>query len=649
MGNDLAEKFGFIRVASVTPNVRPGDPVFNTDEIRDMLFKAYSSGAGIVVFPELSVTGYTCQDLFYHSALTDTAHSCYAKLLVETSEIPVVFAVGMPLITSDRMFNCAFIACKGETLAVIPKTYIPNKREFYEKRWFSSAYDTQSDTVEFNGHTIPFGKVMVEFPESGIVLGTEICEDLWAVSPPSADLASAGANVIINLSASDEMVAKASYRRDLIIQQSARCLCAYVYSSAGVNESTTDLVFSGDSMIAENGVLLSRSERFSRAGSSALADIDITKLRHDRITSTNYSCGPSVSGKDKPISVKCHYILNRPDLAENLIRPLSPYPFIPASEDLRNSSCEDIFNIQVSGLAKRLEHTGIRNVFIGVSGGLDSTLALLVAHRTFNLIDLPLEGIWGVTMPGFGTSERTFGNAVSLMKELGVRSTQIDIREACMQHFRDISHDPEVTDTTYENAQARERTQILMDLANKHNGIVIGTGDLSEAALGWCTYNGDHMSMYAVNIGIPKTLVKYLIEWVALNQENPGAAAILSDILSTPISPELLPSADPGVFSQKTEDIIGPYELHDFFLYYFLRQGISPDKLLFLACRAFSGKYDEASINKWLKLFIRRFFSQQFKRSCMPDGPKVGSVALSPRGDWRMSSDTDASLWLSNR
>lgn len=642
-----AEKFGFVRVAAATPRLKVGNPDFNAKEIKDLVFKAYSEGIGIIVFPELCLTGYTCQDLFYDQALRDAADLALSDLIYETADIPVIYAVGIPFLHRDKSYNCAVLVSQGEPLAVIPKIFLPNTNEFYEKRWFSSGANAQATDVEFLGRKVPFGNVLLEISGTGIVLGTEICEDLWAASPPSSHMASSGANVILNLSASNEMVSKSVYRRDLVLQQSARCICAYVYSSAGVHESSTDLVFSGDSMITENGLLLARADKFRRDSSFISADIDIRRICHDRITSSNYSdISVYHNGRNEYRIIKYADKLNLPDISEDFRRNISPHPFIPSSDTDRNRNCEDIFNIQAAGLAKRLEHTGIKKVFIGVSGGLDSTLALLVAHKTFRILGFDYSGINGITMPGFGTSDRTYQNAVKLMNELGISIEEIDIRPSCLKHFEDIGHDPQIMDTTYENVQARERTQILMDLANKHGGIVIGTGDLSETALGWCTYNGDHMSMYAVNIGVPKTLVKHLIEWTMNTQVDSGTALILADILDTPISPELLPPEGSGKLTQKTEDLIGPYELHDFFLYYFMRQAVAPDKLIFLAARAFSDKYDEEQIRTWLKVFVRRFFSQQFKRSCMPDGPKVGSVALSPRGDWRMSSDTDAAVWL---
>jgi NAD+ synthase (glutamine-hydrolysing) len=456
-----------------------------------------------------------------------------------------------------------------------------------------------------------------------------------------------GANVVLNLSASNELVTKSAYRTGLVVQQSARGICAYVYASAGVHESTTDTAFSGDALIAENGTLLSRNERFRRDSSYTSADVDLQLLTYNRLNSSSFRDSLRLDHKHFCYTtVTSDATVHMPDVSSSLRRPITSHPFVPQSLSQRAANCDEIFNIQVAGLAKRLEHTGIRSVYLGISGGLDSTLALLVAHRTFLLLDLPLSGITGVTMPGFGTTGRTYANALALMKELGVTVREIDIRPSCLLHFKDIGHDPEIRDVTYENVQARERTQILMDLANKHGGLVIGTGDLSEMALGWCTYNGDHMSMYAVNASVPKTLVRYLIDWIRETKEEEAVGVVLKDILDTPISPELLPPDEHDKISQKTEDIVGPYELHDFFLYYILRQGTPPKKLLFLAGKAFGTHYTGATIRRWLRVFYKRFFSQQFKRSCVPDGPKVGTVALSPRGDWRMSSDSQADAWL---
>ncbi|MHB8962433.1 MAG: NAD(+) synthase, partial [Saccharofermentanales bacterium] len=501
--------------------------------------------------------------------------------------------------------------------------------------------------IDFLGRSVPFGRILIGLEGTGITLGTEICEDLLAVTPPSSDMVLEGANVVINLSASNELVSKSAYRAGLVAQQSARGICAYVYASAGVHESTTDTAFSGDAIIAENGALLSRGKRFLRDSTYITADIDIPRIEFDRLNCSNFGDSVRIGRRNFDYAIVPYSArINSPDVAASLCRPVLPHPFVPRSKPQRAANCEEIFNIQVAGLAKRLEHTGIKKVYVGISGGLDSTLALLVCHMTFTLLGLPHTGITGVTMPGFGTTGRTYNNALTLMRELGVSVMEIDIRESSLLHFRDIGHDPKIMDVTYENVQARERTQILMDLANKHGGLVIGTGDLSEMALGWCTYNGDHMSMYAVNCSVPKTLVRYLVEWIMQSRESEAVGKVLKDILDTPISPELLPPDAEGLISQMTEDLIGPYELHDFFLYYFLRQGTVPKKLLFLAEIAFDGKYTHDTIAGWLKVFYRRFFSQQFKRSCVPDGPKVGTVALSPRGDWRMSSDSQADAWM---
>ncbi len=643
---DSGDDFGYFRIAAAVPRLRVADPAYNTERMREILLQASAEGAGLVVFPELSVTGYTCQDLFFQATLLDSAAGAFGRLLDATSDLPAAFAAGLPLAVGPRIFDCAVIACRGEVLGIIPKTYVPNSGEFYEKRWFTGYEDDDAEMVDFLGHSVPFGRILVRLGDTGAVVGTEICEDLWAVEPPSGGMALEGANVIINLSASNELVSKSSYRRDLVVQQSARGICAYVYASSGVHESTTDTVFSGDALIAENGTLLARGRRFQRENAYVMADIDIRRLEYERRGHSSFKDSIRIRRDFSCETVLCNAEIRRPDVRASLLRPVRPHPFVPGVKAERAAHCEDIFNIQVAGLAKRLEHTGIRRVYVGISGGLDSTLALLVSHRTFVLLGLPVTGITGVTMPGFGTTGRTHGNAVALMRSLGVSILEIDIRESCLQHFRDIGHDPAVLDVTYENVQARERTQILMDLANKHGGLVVGTGDLSELALGWCTYNGDHMSMYAVNASVPKTLVRYLVEWVMDEKESRETAAVLKDILDTPISPELLPPDAEGLISQKTEDLVGPYELHDFFLYHMMRQGAGPEKLAFLAEKAFKGRYPRGEIVRWLRVFYKRFFSQQFKRSCIPDGPKVGTVALSPRGDWRMSSDSQPDAWL---
>lgn len=601
----------------------------------------------LLVFPELCITGYTCQDLFFQKTLQMQALSALQSLIQDTQDLPMLYIVGIPLSIKSRLFNCAVVIYGGTIRGVVPKSYLPNTREFYEKRWFSVRNEFFSESITLLGQEVPFGKVLFDLDSLGIKLGIEICEDLWAPLPPSTIMALEGANVIVNLSASNELVSKAPYRRALVEQQSARCICAYLYASAGVHESTTDLVFSGDCMIVENGVALAGSKRFLRENQFIVSDIDIDRLCFERHISSSFTDNCSLHQSRKEYDLVCVPAASRYlDLASDFYHAVDPHPFVPSNPLQREERCEEIFQIQTAGLAKRLEHTGIKTVYVGISGGLDSTLALLVAHKTFTLLDLPLTNIVGVTMPGFGTTSQTYDNAITLMQELGVTVNEIDIKESCLVHFKDIGHDAEILDVTYENVQARERTQILMDLANKHNGIVIGTGDLSELALGWCTYNGDQISMYGVNSSIPKTLIRYLIDWISQTQESAAVRDVLQRILDTPISPELLPPDKDGNIAQKTEATIGPYELHDFFLYCFLRQGACPNKILFLAGKAFQEVYCAETIQKWLRVFYKRFFSQQFKRSCMPDGPKVGSVSLSPRGDWRMPSDADVTAWF---
>jgi NAD+ synthase (glutamine-hydrolysing) len=528
---------------------------------------------------------------------------------------------------------------QGRILAVIPKTWLPNYGEFYEKRWFTSSREVQAVEAELCGQVVPFGTDLL-LKDGEVCLGVEICEDLWMPVPPSSYHALHGANILFNLSASNELIAKNEYRLQLVAQQSTRCIASYVYVSAGFGESTTDVVFAGNADVVENGLSLARSERFSLQNQLIVGDVDVERLNADRMRHTGFI---STSLQQKPYR-KISFALPELDLSDT-DRTFARHPFVPSGRQLEER-CQEIFSIQVQGLAKRLVHTGCRHAVIGVSGGLDSTLALLVAVKTFDKLGIPRENIEGITMPGFGTTDRTYSNAVNLIRTLGVHFREISIRKAVEQHFEDISHDPSRHDVTYENAQARERTQILMDVANQVNGLVIGTGDLSELALGWATYNGDHMSMYAVNVGVPKTLVRFLVQWVAENQVEQKAAAILADVVDTPVSPELLPATEDGKISQITEDLVGPYELHDFFLYYVLRFGFRPAKIRWMAVRTFEGVYDESVILSWLKVFYKRFFAQQFKRSCLPDGPKVGSVSLSPRGDWRMPSDAVVRMWL---
>ena len=633
---------GFITVAAAIPQVKVADCIFNTQQIESMIAQAEGKGVEVIVFPELCITGYTCQDLFRQRALLEQTETAVMMLLDFTRKLDVITIVGLPVIVGDLLLNCAAVIQKGDLLALIPKTYLPNYSEFYEKRWFASSQDLHPTEIRFAGTRI----TVTREPQlirtcDGAILGIEICEDVWAPAPPSNRLALAGADLIFNLSASDELIGKHAYLKSVLAQQSARTITGYIYSSSGFGESTQDVVYGGNALIYENGKLIASAERFSMKPQLIISQIDIERLRTERRTNSTY-----VNAQRGNVAsiLDAHSITPRDFV---MLREVDPHPFIPKSKDMKNS-CDEVLNIQVSGLAKRLVHTNSKNVVIGISGGLDSTLALLVCVKTFDKLGLSRKAILGVTMPGFGTTDRTYHNAIALMKSLGVTIKEINIAKAVTQHFEDIGHDPKVHDVTYENSQARERTQILMDLTNKYGGLVVGTGDLSELALGWATYNGDHMSMYGVNASVPKTLIQYLVRYVAEEMEGDDkkGAEVLLDVLDTPISPELTPADEKGNIKQKTEDLVGPYELHDFFLYYFLRFGFSPRKIFLLAQHAFEGKYDDETIKKWLTTFIRRFFSQQFKRSCLPDGPKVGSVSLSPRGDWRMPSDAMSTLWI---
>ena len=635
------KNYGFIKVAAAIPAVRVADCDFNTTETARIMSEADKRDVRVLVFPELSVTGYTCQDLFRQNILITAAEESVVSLLNSSKHLDVIAIVGVPVVVGDLLLNCAAVIQKGVLLALIPKTYLPNYSEFYEKRWFASSQDLEAKEIVFAGQRI------VVSPEptlirthDGILFGVEICEDVWAPDPPSNYLALAGADLIFNLSASDELIGKHDYLKGLLAQQSARTITGYVYSGSGFGESTQDVVYGGNAMIFENGQLLEEAERFSLKPQLKIAQIDVERLRNERRSNSTYV---NAQRGHQATIVDAVDVVERPF---HLTRPIDPHPFIPKDEDMARS-CEEIFSIQVCGLAKRLVHTHSQKVVIGVSGGLDSTLALLVCIRTFDKLGYDRKGIVGVTMPGFGTTDFTYQNAIALMKLLGITMREISIAKAVRQHFEDIGHDESVHDVTYENGQARERTQILMDVANQVGGLVIGTGDLSELALGWATYNGDHMSMYGVNASVPKTLIQHLIRYEISRTPDEQLAETLRNVIETPISPELTPADENGQIKQKTEDLVGPYELHDFFLYHFLRHGFSPEKILMLALHAFSNPstYDEATIRKWLQTFLRRFFAQQFKRSCLPDGPKVGSVSLSPRGDWRMPSDANATIW----
>lgn len=631
---------GFLKVAAVSPRVTVGGIKQNLENAIQELHAAERDGIKLLVFPELYLSAYTCGDLFLQRTLQEDCKKALLTLCDETKGSDMVVCVGVPLVWKSRLYNCAAVLQNGQILAVIPKTYLPNYNEYYEKRWFASGDGIQGE-LKLGVQTVPFGQTLVRLSENA-VLGVELCEDLWVPAPPSTSLCLAGANLIVNLSASNEAVTKNDYRRSIIAAQSAKCFCAYVYASAGVGESSTDLVFSGACTIAENGTILSESERFAFDGSRAVADIDLDKLCAERQRDGSFSDNAAHLAAFPAVST-CVPV---PETAfEDVTRLFDRHPFVPSDEREKDARCREILAIQSHALAKRLAHTGLHKAVVGISGGLDSTLALLVCVRTMQILKQPAENILCVTMPGFGTTDRTYHNACDLVRAFGAQLLEIPIRDAALGHMRDIGHDPSVQDVTYENTQARERTQILMDLANKHGGLLVGTGDLSELALGWCTYNADHMSMYGVNAGVPKTLVRHLVENEAEHLPE-NVARILRDILDTPVSPELLPPDKEGNIQQKTEEELGPYEVHDFFLYHFLRFGTLPKKLLFMARRAFADTYTDEQLTRWLKLFLRRFFANQFKRSCLPDGPKVGSVSLSPRGDWRMPSDADCTDWM---
>lgn len=632
--------FGIYGVASVSPEVAVGNPRKNAEYILNLLRREELQNCQFIVFPELCITGYTSGDLFFQRSLLIEAEKVLIEMANALSNDNRLIAVGVPLLHDNKLYNCAAVICRGEILGIVPKTHIPNYQEFYEKRWFTSGKDILSSYLRIENRSFPFGSNLI-FRHLNVNIGVEICEDLWVPSPPSSNLCVNGAEIILNLSATDETIGKFEYINSLVASQSARCRCVYAYASAGKGESSTDLVFSGINLIAYDGKTISSSDRFFNGPKFAIASVDVEKLRHDRLKYSTFNCGKT--------DIKIDLIDSGYEPSpENKIPRLkvNPYPFIP-TEDL-NKDCKEIISIQSWGLKQRLEATGCNTLVVGISGGLDSTLAILLANHAFKTMGLNQKNIIGVTMPADATSERTKSNAHKLMALLGVNVLEIPIRKAVEQHFQDISHDSDVYDSVYENSQARERTQILMDLANKYSGIVLGTGDLSELALGWCTYNGDHMSMYNVNAGVPKTLVKYLVKWFAETSEDHSLKDVLLDIIDTPISPELVPSENSTEqIGQKTEDLVGPYDLHDFFLFHMIRNGFSPDKIFFLASLAFDGKFSKQEIKKWLVTFYKRFFSQQFKRSCMPDGPKIGSVCLSPRGDWRMPSDASAQFWIS--
>lgn len=646
-------KYGFIKVAAAIPSVKVADTQYNLAEIEKQVIIAEGEGVEIIVFPELSLTGYSCQDLFHQQILLDNIETSVIQLLDFTRQLDITVIVGAPICADSVLLNCALVIQHGKLIGIVPKTYLPNYGEFYEKRWFASSQDLQFQSIYYVGEKITISSDIQLFTTSqGVKFGIEICEDLWAPIPPSNQLTLAGAELIFNLSASDDLIGKHNYLKSLVTQQSARTISGYIYSGCGFGESTQDVVYGGNGFIYENGQLLAEAKRFEIESQLIISEVDIEKLRTERRSNTTFvnAQRPSVMQRLRannqlplqnitaciPASIQRDFVLTR---------LVDKYPFIPKGDKLREH-CEEILNIQVCGLAKRLSHINCKTVVIGVSGGLDSTLALLVATQTFDKLGYDCRGIIGITMPGFGTTDRTYNNAITLMQDLGITIREISIAASVKQHFTDIEHNIDVHDITYENSQARERTQILMDISNQVGGIVIGTGDLSELALGWCTYNGDHMSMYAVNVGIPKTLIKHLVSYVAENGVEDSIKLTLEDIVNTPISPELTPADENGKIVQKTEDLVGPYELHDFFLYYVLRFGFRPKKIFWLAQQAFKEEYADGVILHWLRIFYKRFFSQQFKRSCLPDGPKVGSVSLSPRGDWRMPSDAMPTDWI---
>ena len=633
-------KYGFIKVAAAVPAVKVADVEYNVQEMEKLIAMAEDEGVEIMCFPELSITGYSCQDLFKEQLLLSKAEEGLMMLMSFTRKLNVICVVGMPVQAGGLLLNCAVVIQSGTLLGIVPKTYLPNYNEFYEKRWFASAQDLNPTDLYLAGSPIKLSSEPKLFKTGdGVKFGVEICEDVWAPIPPSNQLTMAGADIILNLSASDELIGKHAYLRSLVAQQSARTISGYVYASCGFGESTQDVVYGGNAMIFENGIMLAEGDRFSFQPQLRSAQIDVERLRTDRHTNSTF-----INAQRHAQALVIDAKTTDVRLFE-LTREIDPHPFIPKDDEMADT-CEEILDIQTAGLAKRLIHTNCQHVVVGISGGLDSTLALLVCVRTFDKLAYDRKGIVGVTMPGFGTTDRTHDNATSLMQTLGISQMEISIAKAVSQHFSDINHDANIHDATYENSQARERTQILMDLANKLNALVVGTGDLSELALGWATYNGDHMSMYGVNAGIPKTLIQYLVRYIAQLPGFVSERETLTDIVITPISPELTPADKEGNIQQKTEDLVGPYELHDFFLYYFVRFGFRPAKIFIMAKRAFGNSYTDETLKKWLTTFCRRFFSQQFKRSCLPDGPKVGSISLSPRGDWRMPSDASNALWI---
>lgn len=632
---------GFVKVASAIPSVRVADCQYNVEQIESLIVQAEGHGAEIICLPELSLTAYTCQDLFQQQLLLDEAEMALIQLINFTRSLDIISIVGLPVPYKGSLLNCAAVIQKGKIMGMIPKTYLPNYKEFYEKRWFTSGKDVSTGTLLVCGQQVPLNQYIL-FRTPSCTFGVELCEDVWAPIPPSSYMAMQGAEIIFNLSADNDLVGKYDYLKGLLAQQSARTISGYVFSSCGYGESTQDVVFSAKGLIYENGTLLAETSRHDMNAQLLETEIDVERIRMERRINTTFATCASMTLKEAATIIDTE----RTEAREfGLTRKIDAHPFVPTGKDL-DERCQEIFSIQTEGLAKRISHTGAQTAVVGISGGLDSTLALLVCVKTFDRLGLNRRGIVGITMPGFGTTDRTYTNAINLMNLLGITIREISIKDACIQHFKDLGHDEENHDVTYENSQARERTQILMDAANQMNGLVIGTGDLSELALGWATYNGDHMSMYGVNTSVPKTLVRHLVKWVADSIEDDSTRTILYDIVDTPISPELIPADEQGNITQKTEDLVGPYELHDFFLYYTLRWGFRPKKVYFLTKEAYGTVYTDEVIKHWLKTFYRRFFAQQFKRSCLPDGPKVGSCSLSPRGDWRMPSDASSAMWI---
>jgi len=636
-------KYGFARTACAVPKIKLADCQYNVEKMIHMAQKAFDQRVEVVLFPELGITGYTCGDLFFQRELQQNALNALNQLREWSVNKKILMVVGIPLVVVGSLYNCAVVINSGNILGVVPKTFIPNNQEFYEKRWFASSKSLNVFEINLLGELVPIGTDLL-FQNShmeDLVVAIEICEDLWAPVPPGSYHALAGATLILNPSASNEIVGKSDYRRELIRSQSGRCNAGYLYTSAGFGESTTDLVFGGHALICDRGVMLKELPKYNLGDGMLVADIDIEALVHDRQMQHSFSDSADL------IKAKAYRrILFDSQDCQEFQRDVNPFPFVPGDPDRRSERCEEIFNIQTIALATRLRHIGDAPMVLGISGGLDSTMALLVCVNVCDRFNIPRDKIHAVTMPGFGTTDRTYDNAVALINDLGATFHEISIKDACTAHFRDIGHSMEVHDVTYENVQARERTQILMDLANKFGGIVVGTGDLSELALGWATYNGDHMSMYGVNASVPKTLIRYLVKWVADHKEEEVIKKTLYDVLDTPVSPELLPPDEKGKIKQKTEEVVGPYELHDFFIFQMVRYAFGPEKIFVLAAKAFAGVYEKPVILRWLRKFYSRFFSQQFKRSCVPDGPKVGSVSLSPRGDWRMPSDAHATQWL---